>query len=73
MVCECQWSNPLLASIQTQLCEIQFDAEISTHHQPTQSSSSMALPDSEIIEDARNTTTAQNQTYTNKSQTSIEA
>ena len=53
MVCECQWSNPLLASIQTQLCEIQFDAEISTHHQPTQSSSS----DSEIIEDARNTTT----------------
>ena len=53
MVCECQWSNPLLASIQTQLCEIQFDAEISTHHQPTQSSSW----DSEIIEDARNTTT----------------
>ena len=53
MVCECQWSNPLLASIQTQLCEIQFDAEISTHHQPTQSSSS----DSEIIEDSRNTTT----------------
>ena len=74
MVCECQWSNPLLASIQTRLCEIQFDAEISTHHQPTQpSSSSMALPDSEIIEDARNTTIAQNQTYITESKTLIEA
>ena len=45
MVCECRWSNPLLASIQTQLCEIQFDAEIP--------SPAVALADSEIIEDVQ--------------------